>query len=96
VALLKVSHEITEIGYAGNWHSVVHRNPDTWVEGMSSNLDDFSISSFLYEQFLQLFVTAVNSHNNVDSASPFLFDFGRVETVGLIDSGIEHSASLLG
>jgi hypothetical protein len=49
VILLKVSHEVTEIGYACNWHSVVHRDSDTWVKCVGSNLDDLGFFSFLDE-----------------------------------------------
>jgi len=52
VGLLKVSHEVTEIGYSSNWHSVVHRDSDTWVEGVGSNLNDFSFTGFLDELLL--------------------------------------------
>jgi hypothetical protein len=96
VVLLKVSHEVTEIGYSSNWHSVVHRESDTWVESVSSNLDDFCFSSFSDEKFFKLFVTTSYSHNDVNSASPFWLNFGRVETTRSVDGVPKHSASLRG
>ena len=82
VLLHEVLHKLCQVLGTFNRHSVVHRDSDTCIECMASDLNDTSFLSLRNESFFKLFVSVLNPENNVDSRSVSLVsDLGLVVSV---------------
>jgi len=85
------SHKVAEMADSGNWHSVVHRDSDAWVERVSNNLGDSSLLGQFNKSLLQLDVSVLDSENDIDSRPVFfLSDLGFVVAIGVIDHIPKH------
>ena len=59
-------HELGQVGNSFNWHRVVDREPETWVEGVSLDLGDACFLGFPDEGGFQLCVSIDNSDYDVE------------------------------
>lgn len=97
ISVHELSHKVSEVLDTLHWHSVVHRDSNTWAEGVTLDLYDTHFLSFSNEKLFQFSVPSTNSEDNVNSASPSLFcQFRFVVPIGAIDEVPKHCSSLVG
>ena len=66
---VELSHEVNEEFDSDKRHSVVHGNSNTWVESVSSDLDDSDLLGLCHEELFEILVATSDSENDVDSGS---------------------------